>query len=97
MQYHNPLNIPKPERPNNPSPLELAIYSYEVKAREFHIEKSKMAADDESVSDIELRILKSKRNWEHLRLERRKLQHILCCKKNLSNIGQVTSQNQLKI
>ena len=51
MKYHNPINIPKPERPNNPSPLELAIYNYEIKAREFHIEKSKIAADDESASN----------------------------------------------
>ena len=73
MRDHNPLNIPKPERPNNPSPLELAIYNYEVKAREFHIEKAKIATDDEPASGKKLRILKSERDWEHLRLERRKI------------------------
>ena len=33
----NQLHLyPHPERPQNPSPLEMAIYNYELKAKEFH-------------------------------------------------------------
>lgn len=36
-------SIPMPTRPSEPTPLEMAIYNYQKKARDFYINKNKEA------------------------------------------------------
>ena len=70
IQY---IEIPKPERPTNPTPLEMIIYNYELEARKFHNTRNKMAPVNESAEDKRARIAKRDRDWQHLRVERRKI------------------------
>lgn len=70
---HQFPSLPMPQRPLNPSPLEMIIYNYEVKARSFHIERNKMAPKNESLQAKQQRIAKCERDQKHLRMERRKI------------------------
>jgi len=65
--------MPMPQRPLNPSPLEMVIYNYEVKARAFHLERNKAAPRNESPQAKLQRIAKCERDQKHLRMERRKI------------------------
>ncbi len=67
------INIPMPTRPSNPSALEMAIYNYEIKAREFHNEKNYLASENECTSKKSERIEKRNRDWNHLMRERRRI------------------------
>ncbi|MBH0001128.1 AHH domain-containing protein [Pseudoalteromonas sp. NSLLW24] len=59
---------PHPERPQNPSPLEMAIYNYELKAKEFH---NKRIAQKGPTSEE----LKNKmaRDFNHLQKEKERI------------------------
>ena len=65
--------LPMPQRPLNPSPLEMVIYNYELKARAFHIERNKVTPANECEKAKKARIAKSERDQQHLRIERRKI------------------------
>ncbi|SEA84645.1 AHH domain-containing protein [Alkalimonas amylolytica] len=62
-----------PERPLNPSPLEMIIYLYEQKAHHFHHAKHQSASKSETSAQRAEREAKRTRDWKHLRLERRKI------------------------
>lgn len=70
IQY---VEYPKPERPSNPTPLEMIIYNYELKARDFHNARNKGAPANESAVAKKARIDKCNRDWQHLKVERRKI------------------------
>lgn len=65
--------IPKPERPLNPTPLEMIIYNYEVEARKFHNARNKTAPANESAEAKQVRIDKCNRDWQHLKIQRRQI------------------------
>lgn len=66
-------HYPPPERPLNPSPLEMIIYLYEQKAHSFHHAKHQSAPKSETSAQKAEREAKRDRDWKHLRLERRKI------------------------
>lgn len=70
IQY---VDIPKPERPLNPTPLEMIIYNYELKARQFHNARDRKAPVNEPLQSKQDRIAKRNRDWQHLKVERRKI------------------------
>lgn len=70
VQY---VDIPKPDRPLNPTPLEMIIYNYEVEARKFHNTRNQQAPANETAEAKQARIAKRDRDWQHLRVERRKI------------------------
>ncbi|MCE9685811.1 AHH domain-containing protein [Shewanella sp. AS16] len=80
-QYYD---IPLPERPLDPTPLEMIIYQYELKAREFHNTKNKATAHSETEEQMAQRIAKRDRDWQHLRLERRKISAHVMLQENLA-------------
>lgn len=57
---------PHPTRPDNPSALELAIYNYEIKAKDYHNQRIKKS-DNKDVQ------LKMKRDFEHLQREKTRI------------------------
>lgn len=65
--------IPMPTRPSDPTPLEMAIYNYELKARDFHNTKNAQVSLNETAEDRAKRLLQRDQDWNHLRLERRKI------------------------
>jgi hypothetical protein len=72
MNQRNQYNeIPLPERPLDPTPLEMIIYQYELKARDFHNSKNKATSLSETADQKAQRIAKRDRDWQHLRLQRR--------------------------
>lgn len=65
--------LPLPERPLDPTPLEMIIYLYELKARDFHNARHKTAPKSETPQQKAERVAKRDRDWFHLKLERRKI------------------------
>ncbi|XQW86705.1 AHH domain-containing protein [Thalassotalea piscium] len=65
MQLENRL-YPHPTRPNDPTPLELAIFNYELKAKEYHNQRIKKN-NSKDVQD------KMKRDFEHLQREKERI------------------------
>ncbi|WP_236559619.1 AHH domain-containing protein [Colwellia sp. 20A7] len=62
---------PHPTRPNDPSPLELAIFNYELKAKNYHNQRIKK----NNSKDIQE---KMKRDFEHLQREKTRITgHVL--------------------
>lgn len=51
----------------------MIIYNYELKARDFHNARNKGAPANESVVAKKARIDKCNRDWQHLKVERRKI------------------------
>ncbi|WP_417355054.1 MULTISPECIES: AHH domain-containing protein [Gammaproteobacteria] len=63
--------LPIPERPNDPSPLELAIYNFEVECAKYHNSKNTTAGlKDLSKEERNKRQAAQQRDWQHL--QRRK-------------------------
>lgn len=65
--------FPMPERPLDPTPLEMIIYLYELKARDFHNARHQAAPKSETPQQKAERAAKRDKDWFHLKLERRKI------------------------
>lgn len=94
-QSNDYVNFPRPVRPENPSPLEMVIYQYELKASEFHNGRNKMAPANETAKQKADRIAKRDRDWQHLRLERRKIAAHLKMQENLTAYREGNKQKSL--
>ena len=94
-QSNDYVNFPRPVRPENPSPLEMVIYQYELKASEFHNGRNKMASANETAKQKADRIAKRDRDWQHLRLERRKIAAHLKMQENLTAYREGNKQKSL--
>lgn len=94
-QSNDYVNFPRPARPENPSPLEMVIYQYELKASAFHNWRNKMAPANETAKQKADRIAKRDRDWQHLRLERRKIAAHLKMQENLTAYREGNKQKSL--
>ncbi|WKE66485.1 AHH domain-containing protein [Gallaecimonas kandeliae] len=65
---HRPL--PAPERPQDPTPLELAIYNYEVACAKYHNGKTAMLSQQASKEERQKLYAAQEKDWQHL--QRRK-------------------------
>ncbi|WP_212917305.1 AHH domain-containing protein [Marinomonas sp. A3A] len=65
--------IPMPTRPSEPTVLEMSLYNYQKKAREFYITKNNTAPVNETSKEKQERIERQNRDWEHLKLQRKSL------------------------
>lgn len=83
-QSNQYMNFPRPTRPENPSPLEMIIYQYELKASEFHNGRTSHAPANETAKQKADRIAKRDKDWQHLRLERRKIAAHIMYQENLT-------------
>ncbi|WP_350997940.1 AHH domain-containing protein [Shewanella sp. TB7-MNA-CIBAN-0143] len=83
-QHHKYNDIPLPMRPIDPTPLDMIIYQYELKARNFHNTKNKATPASESAEQKTQRIAKRDRDWKHLRLERRTIAAHIMMQENLT-------------
>lgn len=70
---------PQPQRPNNPSVLEMSIYNYELKAKAYHDKKIATSPSD----NLEF-LDKMKRDLEHLKNEKRRLVSLCTVQESLS-------------
>lgn len=67
--FMKPLHAyPHPERPQNPSPLEMAIYNYELKAKEFH--NKRIAQKGQASEDLKNKMA---RDFNHLQKEKERI------------------------
>ncbi|GAA3925140.1 AHH domain-containing protein [Litoribacillus peritrichatus] len=64
--------IPHP-RPSNPSPLQLSIYRFELKARKYHYDKALAAPANESLAQKKNREKAFEEDWNHLQKEKERL------------------------
>ena len=94
-QSNDYVHFPRPVRPENPSPLEMVIYQYELKASAFHNGRNKMAPANETAKQKADRIAKRDRDWQHLRLERRKIAAHLKMQENLTAYREGNKQKSL--
>lgn len=69
---------PQPSRPDNPTPLDMAIYNYELKAKAHYDSKLRFKGDDVSLQG------KIKRDFEHLQNEKRRLLSIAIARDSLN-------------
>lgn len=70
---------PKPERSDNPSPLEMAIYNFELKAKAYHDQKLvNSSKNDKDILD------KMKQDFEHLQKEKKRLLSLYSMQESLS-------------
>ena len=83
-QTNQYVSFPRPVRPENPSPLEMIIYQYELKACEFHNDRNCRAPANETAKQKAARIAKRDKDWQHLRLERRKIAAHIMYQENLT-------------
>ncbi|WP_018692535.1 AHH domain-containing protein [Algicola sagamiensis] len=68
------IPTPRPARPSEPTPLDMAIYNFQLKAAEFHDKRNKAAPINESPAARKERVQKRDRDMEHLLLEQRKIE-----------------------
>lgn len=94
-QSNEYVNFPRPARPENPSPLEMVIYQYELKASAFHNGRNREAPANETAKQKADRIAKRDRDWQHLRLERRKIAAHLKMQENLTAYREGNKQKSL--
>lgn len=94
-QSNEYVNFPRPARPENPSPLEMVIYQYELKASAFHNGRNRVAPANETAKQKADRIAKRDRDWQHLRLERRKIAAHLKMQENLTAYREGNKQKSL--
>lgn len=73
MQRVSDFKMSSPVRPSEPTPLDMLIYLYELKAYAFHKERDVKAPSNETAAQKSARKAKRERDWEHLRVERRKI------------------------
>ncbi len=59
-----------PSRPDNPTPLELAIYLYEKSCASFHNNKNAIAPKNETQQQLNKRIEARDQDWKHLQLRK---------------------------
>ena len=59
---------PHPERPQNPSPLEMAIYNYELKAKDFH--NKRIAQKGQASEELKNKMA---RDFNHLQKEKERI------------------------
>ncbi|MBJ7553130.1 AHH domain-containing protein [Marinomonas spartinae] len=64
-------HYPQPERPSDPTPLEMAIYNYELKAKAFYDKKARLG--DAKEADVTKRL---NQDYKHLEQERKRLKSI---------------------
>ncbi|SBS36563.1 hypothetical protein MSP8887_02633 [Marinomonas spartinae] len=64
-------HYPQPERPSDPTPLEMAIYNYELKAKAFYDKKARLG--DAKEADVTKRL---NQDYKHLEQERNRLEYI---------------------
>jgi len=93
IQY---VEIPKPERPLDPTPLEMIIYNYELEARKFHNERNKAAPANECPKVKQARLAKCDRDWKHLRLERKKIAAHFKMQTQLSRYREANQQRDIE-
>ncbi|NMF47842.1 hypothetical protein HHL01_06575 [Pseudoalteromonas arctica] len=67
---------PMPDRPSNPSPLEMAIYNYELLAKKHYDDKRRKSAASKE---------KLQRDYDHLQKERKRLEHLLIAQQSLES------------
>jgi len=71
-------HYPQPERPSDPTPLEMAIYNYELKAKAFYDKKAQLG--DTKESDVTKRL---NQDYKHLKQERNRLEYITIAQESL--------------
>ncbi len=59
-----------PSRPDNPTPLELAIYQYEKSCASFHNKKNAAAPKSETPKELDERVSLRDQDWQHLQLRK---------------------------
>lgn len=69
---------PQPERPSNPSPLEMAIYNYELKAKAFYDKKAKQSNAADPVVEKHLN-----QDYKHLEKERERIESVIIVQQSL--------------
>ncbi|MFE8070139.1 AHH domain-containing protein [Marinobacteraceae bacterium S3BR75-40.1] len=62
-----------PQRPADPTPLELAIHNYEVACVKYHNDKMSLECADISAEERRKRLLAQERDWKHLQQRKRAL------------------------
>lgn len=62
-----------PQRPANPTPLELAIYNYEVACVNYHNAKTSLESADISAKERQKRLYAQERDWKHLQQRKKAL------------------------
>lgn len=95
-QSNEYVDFPRPVRPENPSPLEMIIYQYELKASEFHNGRNSTAPAKETAKQKAERIAKRDRDWQHLRLERRKIAAHIKMQENLTAYREANKQKSIR-
>lgn len=60
---------PKPDRPANPTPLDMAIYNFELKAKSYHDESIKKDPNAEKLKKLAL-------DYEHLQIEKKRIESV---------------------
>lgn len=68
---------PHPERPANPSSLEMAIYNFELKAKLFHDENNKNNPDSAKLKKLTT-------DYEHLQKEKKRIESVLIAQSALA-------------
>jgi hypothetical protein len=72
---------PHPTRPDDPTPLELAIYNYELKAKAYHNQRIKKNNN----KDVQV---KMKRDFEHLQREKTRITSYVFVQESLNHYRQ---------
>lgn len=60
---------PRPERPSDPSPLAMAIYNFELKAKKYHDEANKQNPDAEKLKKLV-------KDYDHLQAEKKRIESV---------------------
>jgi hypothetical protein len=84
----NPLQqYPMPDRPSNPTPLEMAIYNYELLAKKHYDDKRRKSAASKE---------KLQRDYEHLQKERKRLEYLLIAQQSLESYRTKSESSSVK-
>ena len=82
----DPHLYPKPDRPDNPTPLEMAIYNYELKARSHYEQRMGGSTDEELLEKLE-------RDLKHLQNEKRRLLSVAVAQESLEGYRKYTESS----
>ncbi|SBS25392.1 hypothetical protein MSP8886_00266 [Marinomonas spartinae] len=81
---------PKPERPNDPTHLEMAIYNYELKAKAHHDQRLKETSSDKEQQ------AKMQRDFDHLQKEKQRLLSIAIARESLEGYRTYTEKANIE-
>lgn len=79
-------HYPRPERPNNPTALELAIYNFELKAKLYHDENNKKSVDS-------AKLTKLAKDYDHLQKEKTRIESVSIAQSALDTYREANSQS----